>query len=246
MSRGTSGPQDRTGAATGRPAWLTWTVRVVAAAGIVVVAWACLTAWGAVVHGHPLYAVLLGLTVLGCALVLLRSLRPRPARGGRRRVLDLALVVAGIVWVAAMAWLRPFSAVEPALDAMVSDDSVTVTESTTAVTLVPARGADGTAVFFRPGAKVEARAYAAVLRPIAEAGHTVVIPKQPLAVAATHTMPATTSARSPASRQPRRAGRGRRLRHSTRAQPRTVRPSSTAYRGWPCTTAIPCTRCCSA
>ncbi|MFJ3404977.1 alpha/beta hydrolase [Promicromonospora sp. NPDC090134] len=183
MNRGTPGRQDGTGVGAGRPAWLTWTVRAVAAAGIVVVAWACLTAWGAVVHGHPLYAVLLGLTVLGCALVLWRSLRPRPARRGRRLVLDLVLVVAGIVWVAAMAWLRPFTAVEPALAAMVSDETVTVTESTTSVTLTPARGADGTAVFFRPGAKVEARAYAAVLRPLAEAGHTVVIAKQPLAVA---------------------------------------------------------------
>ncbi|MFI2488666.1 alpha/beta hydrolase [Promicromonospora kroppenstedtii] len=183
VSRGTPGPQEATGTEAGRPAWLTWSVRVVGAAGIGVVAWACLTAWGAVVHGHPLYAVLLGLTVLGSVLVLWRSLRPRPTRRGWRLAGDLALVVAGIVWAAAMAWLRPFTAVEPALDAMVSDDSVTVTESTTAVTLAPARGADGTAVFFRPGAKVEARAYAAVLRPVAEAGHTVVIPKQPLAVA---------------------------------------------------------------
>ena len=36
---------------------------------------------------------------------------------------------------------------------------------------------------FQPGAKVEARAYAAVLRPLAEAGVTVVIPKQPLGIA---------------------------------------------------------------
>ena len=33
--------------------------RLLALAGIGVVAWACLTSWGAVVHGHPLYAVLL-------------------------------------------------------------------------------------------------------------------------------------------------------------------------------------------
>ncbi|MFD7307078.1 alpha/beta hydrolase [Promicromonospora sp. NPDC059942] len=175
----------------GRPAWLTWTVRAVAAAGLVVVLWACLTAWGAVVHGHPAYAVLLVLTVLGCAWALWRNRRPRPARTGGRRVLDVALVVGAIVWIAATAWLRPFTAVEPALTAMFSDDSVTVTESATRVVLAPAGetagdaadDASGTAVFFQPGAKVEARAYAAVLRPLAEAGHTVVIAKQPLAVA---------------------------------------------------------------
>lgn len=168
---------------TSRPAWLTWTVRAVAAAGLVVVAWVCLTGWGAVVHGHPLYPVLLALTVLGCALALVRSLRPRPARTGWRRVGDLVLVVAAVGWVAVMAWLRPFTAVEPALTAMVSDDDVTVTEAATRIELAPAGGGDGTAVFFRPGAKVDARAYAAVLRPLAEAGHTVVIAKQALGIA---------------------------------------------------------------
>ncbi|MFI2364843.1 alpha/beta hydrolase [Promicromonospora sp. NPDC019610] len=175
----------------GRPAWLTWTTRAVASAGLVVVLWACLTAWGAVVHGHPAYAVLLVLTVLGCAWALWRGVRPRTARPGSRRVLDVALVVAGAGWIAALAWLRPFTAVEPALTAMFSDEAVTVTESATRVVLAPAEAAaegaggeaTGTAVFFQPGAKVEARAYAAVLRPLAEAGHTVVIAKQPLAVA---------------------------------------------------------------
>ncbi|MDR7381786.1 alpha/beta hydrolase [Promicromonospora iranensis] len=170
-----------------RPAWLTWTVRVVAAGGVAVVAWACLTAGEAVAHGHPAYAVLLGLTVLGCALVLWRSVRPRPAHRGWRGVLDVVLVVAGIGWIAAMAWCRPYVAVEPALAAMVSDAEVTVTESATRVELAPAentdRNVDGTAVFFQPGAKVDARAYAAVLRPLAEAGHPVVIAKQPLGIA---------------------------------------------------------------
>ena len=36
---------------------------------------------------------------------------------------------------------------------------------------------------FQPGAKVDARAYAAILRPLAEAGYPVVIPKQPLGIA---------------------------------------------------------------
>jgi hypothetical protein len=166
-----------------RPAWLTWTVRAVAAGGVAVVVWACVTAWGAVVHGHPAYAVLLGLTVLGCALVLWRSVRSRPARHGWRAVLDVVLVLAGIGWIAALAWCRPYAAVEPALSALVPDAEVTVTESATRVELVPARDVDGTAVFFQPGAKVEARAYAAVLRPLAEAGHPVVVAKQPLGIA---------------------------------------------------------------
>jgi len=35
---------------------------------------------------------------------------------------------------------------------------------------------------FQPGAKVEARAYAAVLRPLAEAGVLVVVPQQPVGI----------------------------------------------------------------
>ncbi len=38
-------------------------------------------------------------------------------------------------------------------------------------------------MLFQPGARVEARADAAVLRPLAEAGHPVVIVKQPLGIA---------------------------------------------------------------
>ncbi|WP_154795068.1 alpha/beta hydrolase [Occultella kanbiaonis] len=166
-----------------RPAWLAWTVRAVAAAGLIVVAWVFLTEWGAVTHGHPLYPVLLGLTVLGAALAMWRSWRPRAAQSGWRWAADLVLVVAAIGWVATIAWLRPFTAVEPALAAMNSDAQVTVTETATQIELNPTGDVSGTAVFFQPGARVEARAYAAILRPLAEAGYTVVIAKQPLGIA---------------------------------------------------------------
>ncbi|WP_278236095.1 alpha/beta hydrolase [Isoptericola sp. AK164] len=163
----------------------TWPVRVgqaVAVGGLAVVAWALATAWGAVVHGHPAYAVLLVLTVLGCVAALWRSRRPTTARGRARRVLGVVLTVAAIGWIGAIAWLRPFVAVEPALEATGSDDVVTVTQTPTRVELTPVGESSGTAVLFQPGAKVEARAYAAVLRPLAEAGHTVVIVKQPLSI----------------------------------------------------------------
>jgi pimeloyl-ACP methyl ester carboxylesterase len=61
---------------------------------------------------------------------------------------------------------------------------VAVAESSDRVVLEPADGPVApTSVFFQPGAKVEARAYAAVLRPLAEAGYRVVIVKQPLGIA---------------------------------------------------------------
>lgn len=66
---------------------------------------------------------------------------------------------------------------------MRSDGAVTVSESPTRIVLRPAGDERDSGVFFQPGALVEARAYAAVLRPLAEAGHMVVIAKQPLGIA---------------------------------------------------------------
>ena len=162
---------------------LVWTVRIVALVAVAVVVWACISSWGGVWHGHPLYAVLLGVTLVVGVVVVARSLRPRATRRGWRLVLRVALIALAIGWIALLAWLRPFSAQEPALTAMQSDAAVTVTETATRIVFSPSGTASTTAVFFEPGAKVEARAYAATLRPLAEAGLTVVIAKQPLAIA---------------------------------------------------------------
>lgn len=160
---------------------------VVSAAALVVVAWASLTAWGAVVHGHPAYAVALALTVVGAVLLAWRALRgaseARPRRSRVRTALGIVGLVAAVGWVALLAWLKPFPAVEPALSAMLSTDTVEVEESPTAIVLSPTVTGTGVALVFQPGARVDPRAYAAILRPLAEAGATVVIPKQPLGIA---------------------------------------------------------------
>jgi hypothetical protein len=65
---------------------------------------------------------------------------------------------------------------------MQSSATVIVDESPTQIVMTPTGEVSATGVFFQPGAKVDARAYAAVLRPIAEAGHVVVIPKQPIGI----------------------------------------------------------------
>jgi hypothetical protein len=145
-----------------------WVSRVVAIAGIGIVAWVLVTSLPAVIHGHPAYAVALVLTLVGCAWVLLRNREPREPTSGWRRV-----------WVASS---RPFAAVEPALAAMDSDGVVTVSESPTRIVMAPTGATSPVGVFFQPGAKVEARAYAAVLRPLAESGHRVVIAKQPFGI----------------------------------------------------------------
>jgi hypothetical protein len=86
--------------------------------------------------------------------------------------------VAGVVW-----FLAPFAASPQALLALQSDDRVTVTSSTNRIEMSPLGHRSGYGLIFQPGARVDARAYAAMLRPIAEAGHQVVIVKQPLGIA---------------------------------------------------------------
>jgi hypothetical protein len=162
---------------------LSWTIFALGAAGVVVVAWVCATAWGGVVHSHPAYAVVLAVTLLASIATALLALRGRKRTGGWRVAGVVVILVLGFAWLALTAWLRPYTAIEPALSAMRSDTAVTVSETATEIVLAPAHGTSATGVFFQPGALVDPRAYAAVLRPLAEAGHTVVIPKQPLGIA---------------------------------------------------------------
>lgn len=161
---------------------MAWIRRILAVVGIVVVVWCCATAWPAIVHGHPAYAVLLALTLIVAGVVLWRAWSPRPRWRGWRFAVAIALCVVAVAWLALVVWLKPFSAQEPALSAMQSSPTVSVEESATQIVMTPTTPTGTTGVFFQPGAKVEARAYAAVLRPLAEAGYTVVIPKQPLGI----------------------------------------------------------------
>ncbi len=166
------------------PSLWRWLVLLSCAAALAVVGWVLLTAGNAVAHAHPAYPVLLALTVVGALVAGWRTARRAPTRRSALRwSVGVLLLGLGLMWVAAVAWLRPFGAVEPALTAMRSDPTVEVAESATAVVLRPTGSTDTTGVFFQPGARVDARAYAAVLRPLAEAGHPVVIAKQPLGIA---------------------------------------------------------------
>ena len=107
-----------------------------------------------------------------------------PARRRRwPRVVLAVVAVLVVATVAALLWLRPAGPTQPALDALRTDDRVHVAEDSARVVLSPTGDASGTGLFFQPGARVDARAYAAVLRPLAESGHEVVIAKQPLGIA---------------------------------------------------------------
>ncbi|RMI09206.1 alpha/beta hydrolase [Cellulomonas triticagri] len=112
---------------------------------------------------------------------------PSPSRA--RRALRATGAGVGLVLLAvlagAAAWLRPFPATPVALDALASDDTVEVVETGGWYAFVPRGVEPTTGLVYSPGARVDVRATAVVLRPLAEAGHVVVALKEPLGIALT-------------------------------------------------------------
>lgn len=169
--------------ATRSDAAVAWATRTVSGLGLVVCVWAAIAAGDVLVHGHPAYAVFLGIVFLASAFAAVRAW-PKPRAQGRRfKVLRWVALAASCGVLASVWWLVPYRAIGPAHAAMKSDATVAVTETAGRIVMAPVKNPGDVGVFFQPGALVDARAYAAILRPLAEAGHTVVIPKQPFGIA---------------------------------------------------------------
>ena len=154
---------------------------VLGLACLAVPAGAAATRWSTLVAGHPAYPVLLGVVALVGVVLLATARRVRPASPARTagRVAGAIMVVAVL---AATLWLRPYAADDVAVAAANPSSTVAVVDRPTAWELRPARPA-GAGVVFYPGALVDPRAYLALLRPLAEQGHLVVVVKPPLGVA---------------------------------------------------------------
>ncbi len=92
----------------------------------------------------------------------------------------LALAVIAVVW-----WgTHPLGPSQAALDALVSDSSVKVTQSADGWEFVPAGGAEpSAALIYYPGGHVDARSYAPYARDLATRGYLVVVPVMPLSLA---------------------------------------------------------------
>jgi hypothetical protein len=171
--------------------------------------WVLLSALDPIWNGHPAYPTMLfvtmgvGLALVGFALWPWRS-DPEPdgppwaaddpdhpkttTAAGRGRGWRIAGRIVGgllaVVLVGALVWLRPFPAGPTALAALQSDSEVSVVDSPTTIEFVPSSlAAPPTGLVFSPGARVDARAYAALLRPVAEAGYLVIILKAPVGLA---------------------------------------------------------------
>lgn len=157
-------------------------------------AWVAATAGSVVVHQHAsLGALLVSSAVAGaCVLVRVvvlarRSAAPRRTRGRRALVASAATLGYLLLAVLAVAgaWLRPFAATDAALTALRSDAAVDVQEAPGWYAFVPQGAEPTTGLVYSPGARVDVRATAAVLRPLAEQGYLVVALKEPLGIALT-------------------------------------------------------------
>lgn len=163
-------------------------VRLVAAVALVgVPVWVFVTRWSAVTDGHPAYPItLLVAFVLGVLLgrrtLLLRTREHRAPRGWLRALAASGVVVA-LILAGALGWLRPFQATAPAVAAMHSDSDVQISERWDSIELTPTGQPPAVGLVFTPGGRVDARAYARILRPAAAAGYLVVILKVPYGIA---------------------------------------------------------------
>ncbi|MDP9983510.1 dienelactone hydrolase [Pseudarthrobacter oxydans] len=188
---------------------LDWSGVVAALALIVVPLW-MLLGNSAVLGGHPALPILLSaaaaLGFLWMFRLVTRSAllerwnhdnhtdlpehqRAQRHVSGRQLLRGLAGRIVALGLVAALAWLNPFT-YQPggsAGEALGSPGTTptSTTEDATTITLAPEGKARAGLVFY-PGARVDARAYQDILRPLANAGYLVVVLKVPLGISLLH------------------------------------------------------------
>jgi hypothetical protein len=177
---------------------------------IAVSVWLGWSRWSVLLSGHPLLLLLTiacavvglvaviwaaGSLILGGRLdreadaVIPRRRTPEQMRRRARVRLILAipaLLLSGLL-VAVVAYARPYAASPVALDALVPDDTIRIRDRITWYEMSPIREDPAgneipptTGLVFVPGARVDPRAYAHVLRPLVDAGFFVAVLKDPL------------------------------------------------------------------
>lgn len=156
-----------------------------AATMLLAVAFCLITSWESIWNEHPAYWMSLILAAAGAIGMAMWAWRNTPApqhSRARRITLRILLVVATVVPATLLIWLRPLGPDSVALRALEDGDGVSI-RSTNLVVRMDPDNPKTTGLVFYPGAKVDPRAYAHILRPIAEAGYPVVIIKLPFNLA---------------------------------------------------------------
>ncbi|MCW2811103.1 MAG: Alpha/beta hydrolase family protein [Friedmanniella sp.] len=110
-------------------------------------------------------------------------------RARARILLAVPALLLAVLLVSVLAYTRPFGATDVATAAMRSEAGVRVSDRLTWYEMAPAfRDAKGrdvkptTGFVFTPGARVDPRAYAHVLRPLVAKGYLVVVLKEPFGI----------------------------------------------------------------
>jgi predicted alpha/beta-hydrolase family hydrolase len=182
---------------------------VLGMAMIAVSVWLGWTCWPAILNGHPAMLIagiacgLLGFIAIAWSIGSLtigdqqdregdpehpahRTSAQVMRRAQRRIILAVPLLVLAFFLVVALAYARPFVATPVATAALRSENDVRLSDRLVWYELIPVRkdpaGEDikpTTGLLFMPGARIDSRAYAHVLRPLAEAGYLVAVLKEP-------------------------------------------------------------------
>jgi pimeloyl-ACP methyl ester carboxylesterase len=171
--------------APARARGIRWWPLAVAVVLLVVAIWAALTEWSGIRGSHPAYAITLTLVVIGAVALGAWALRSRaPTRSPARTwIARVALVLVALILVGVVVYLRPLSADDVAIGALADGNGVTVDESRSSIVFEPDGEAQPVGLVFYPGGLVDPRGYSRLLRPIAEAGYRVVVPKFPFSLA---------------------------------------------------------------
>ena len=185
-----------------------WLVLGLAMVGLPV--WLGMTRWSAILSGHPLLLLLVILCALTGLIAVIWSVasliiggrldregdsghparrnRAQLLRRARRRIIlaTPALIVCAVL-VGVIGYSRPHPAGDVAIAALVPNEGVRINQRLTWYEMVPIKEDEAgvaikptTGLVFVPGARVDPRAYAHVLRPVVDAGYFVAVLKDPL------------------------------------------------------------------
>ncbi len=153
-------------------------------AGPLIMAW---QRWAVLAAGNPI-TVVMGVVLALCGLLTVilavaRLLGRRNPRRSRLKTVAVSIVlIVGLLASAFLGWARPWPAEANAIAALGSGDRIEYREHVGWYEFVPT-DPGGVGFVFYPGAKVDARAYAAMLRPLAERGVLVAVVAEPIGIA---------------------------------------------------------------
>lgn len=162
-----------------------WWPLAAATSVVLTVAWLLIFTWSGIVASHPAYliaVVVVGIAAIGWAAWAVRSTaRERTPR--RMWLSRTGLVMGTVLLLSVVVYPRPLTADQVAIDALADDAAVSVSVSSSRIRMDPTGEVRSVGLVFYPGAKVDPRAYARILRPLAEDGYTVVVLKLPFGIA---------------------------------------------------------------